>query len=89
MYSNLPRYLLFHSICLSFIQDLIIIPGDASFIKVAESSSGRVFVLKFESSDQKHFVSIISLVIHIYATNPPFSIGYRFDILISITLVRL
>ncbi|KAG8818715.1 hypothetical protein FRC19_010365 [Serendipita sp. 401] len=35
--------------------DLIIIPGDASFHKVTESPSGRVFVLKFDSSDQKHF----------------------------------
>lgn len=35
--------------------DLIIIPGDASFHRVAESTSGRIFVLKFESSDQKHF----------------------------------
>ncbi|CAG8715135.1 11872_t:CDS:2, partial [Acaulospora colombiana] len=39
-------------------RDLIIIPGDASFTRVTESSSGRVFVLKFESSDQKHFVRI-------------------------------
>jgi len=46
-------------------QDLILFPGDASFVKVAESSSGRVFVLKFESSDQKHFVSLIYWVISV------------------------
>lgn len=37
-------------------QDLILIPFDASFVKVSQSS-GRVYVLKFSSSNQRHFVS--------------------------------
>ena len=39
------------------IQDLIIFPSDATFLKVSQSSSGRVYVLKFSSSNQRHFVS--------------------------------
>jgi 26S proteasome regulatory subunit N13 len=30
-------------------------PGDASFTKVP-SANGRVYVLKFSSSDERHFV---------------------------------
>ncbi|KAG0693090.1 adhesion regulating molecule [Suillus ampliporus] len=36
-------------------EDLILFPGDAKFEKVPQSSWGRTYVLKFESSDQKHF----------------------------------
>ncbi|KIM43390.1 hypothetical protein M413DRAFT_444214 [Hebeloma cylindrosporum] len=35
-------------------EDLILIPFDASFVKVSQSS-GRVYVLKFSSSNQRHF----------------------------------
>ncbi|KAG1733012.1 adhesion regulating molecule [Suillus paluster] len=36
-------------------EDLILFPGDAKFEQVPQSSWGRTYVLKFESSDQKHF----------------------------------
>ncbi|KAK7056723.1 hypothetical protein VNI00_002440 [Paramarasmius palmivorus] len=36
-------------------EDLILFPSDATFVKVPQSSSGRVYVLKFSSSDQRHF----------------------------------
>jgi len=39
-------------------EDLILFPGDAKFEKVSQSSWGRTYVLKFESSDQKHFVCV-------------------------------
>ncbi|KAF5315078.1 hypothetical protein D9619_007295 [Psilocybe cf. subviscida] len=35
-------------------EDLILFPGDASFVKVSQSR-GRVYVLKFSSSNQRHF----------------------------------
>ncbi|KAG7088517.1 hypothetical protein E1B28_012501 [Marasmius oreades] len=35
-------------------EDLILFPSDATFTKVSQSS-GRVYVLKFSSSDQRHF----------------------------------
>ncbi|KAL1677883.1 proteasome complex subunit Rpn13 ubiquitin receptor-domain-containing protein [Schizophyllum commune] len=35
-------------------EDLILFPGDASFVKVGQAG-GRVYVLKFSSSDQRHF----------------------------------
>ncbi|KAJ7212232.1 adhesion regulating molecule [Mycena pura] len=35
-------------------EDLILFPGDASFVKVPQAS-GRTYVLKFSSSDQRHF----------------------------------
>jgi len=35
-------------------EDLILFPSDASFVKVTQSS-GRVYVLKFSSSNQRHF----------------------------------
>ncbi|KAH9480471.1 26S proteasome regulatory subunit RPN13 [Psilocybe cubensis] len=35
-------------------EDLILFPFDASFVKVSQSS-GRVYVLKFSSSNQRHF----------------------------------
>ncbi|KAJ3515388.1 hypothetical protein NLJ89_g1787 [Agrocybe chaxingu] len=38
-------------------EDLILFPFDASFVKVSQSPSGRVYVLKFSSSNQRHFVS--------------------------------
>jgi len=37
-------------------QDLILFPPDASFVSVPQAS-GRVYVLKFSSSNQRHFVS--------------------------------
>ncbi|TCD70146.1 hypothetical protein EIP91_004616 [Steccherinum ochraceum] len=36
-------------------EDLILFPSDASFNKVAQSAWGRTYVLKFSSSDQRHF----------------------------------
>jgi hypothetical protein len=36
-------------------EDLILFPFDASFVKVDQVSSGRVYVLKFSSSNQRHF----------------------------------
>ena len=38
-------------------EDLILFPGDATFEKVTQAPGGRTYVLRFESSDQKHFVS--------------------------------
>jgi hypothetical protein len=38
-------------------------PGDAKFTKV-DSVEGRVYVLKFSSSAERHFVSTCSPVIH-------------------------
>jgi len=38
-------------------EDLILFPGDATFDKVTQAPGGRTYVLRFESSDQKHFVS--------------------------------
>ncbi|KAF7346182.1 Adhesion regulating molecule [Mycena sanguinolenta] len=35
-------------------EDLILFPSDASFVKVPQSS-GRMYVLKFSSSNQRHF----------------------------------
>jgi len=36
--------------------DLIIFPSDASFVRVSQSPGGRMYVLKFTSSDQRHFL---------------------------------
>ncbi|PPR00199.1 hypothetical protein CVT24_004902 [Panaeolus cyanescens] len=36
-------------------EDLILFPTDATFTKVEQSPSGRVHVLKFSSSNQRHF----------------------------------
>ncbi|KAG6335969.1 hypothetical protein ID866_3122 [Astraeus odoratus] len=36
-------------------EDLILFPGDATLEKVSQERSGRTYVLRFESSDQKHF----------------------------------
>lgn len=38
-------------------EDLILFPGDATFEKVTQAPGGRTYVLRFESSDQRHFVS--------------------------------
>jgi len=35
--------------------------GDASFTQVSNAPGGRTYVLKFQSSDQRHFVSFNSL----------------------------
>jgi len=35
--------------------DLIIFPSDASFVRVNQSPGGRMYVLKFSSSDQRYF----------------------------------
>ena len=37
-------------------KDLILFPGDATFAKVEQSAWGRTYVLKFSSSNQRHFV---------------------------------
>lgn len=42
-------------------QDLILFPADAEFVKVSEAAAGRVYVLKFSSSNQRHFVSSFPL----------------------------
>ena len=36
--------------------------GDASFTQVPNAPGGRTYVLKFQSSDQRHFVSFRSLI---------------------------
>ncbi|KAM5533464.1 hypothetical protein V8D89_012902 [Ganoderma adspersum] len=36
-------------------EDLILFPGDATFQKVEQSAWGRTYVLKFSSSNQRHF----------------------------------
>ncbi|KAI5990017.1 adhesion regulating molecule [Pisolithus albus] len=36
-------------------EDLILFPGDAKMERVTQERSGRTFVLRFDSSDQKHF----------------------------------
>ncbi|KAL4075166.1 proteasome complex subunit Rpn13 ubiquitin receptor-domain-containing protein [Scleroderma yunnanense] len=36
-------------------EDLILFPGDAKLEKVSQDRGGRTYVLKFESSDHKHF----------------------------------
>ncbi|KAG6850277.1 hypothetical protein H0H93_015534 [Arthromyces matolae] len=36
-------------------EDLILFPSDATFVKVSQAEGGRVYVLKFSSSDQRHF----------------------------------
>jgi len=36
-------------------EDLIMFHGDATFIKVSQAPGGRTYVLKFQSSDQRHF----------------------------------
>ena len=38
------------------LQDLILFPGDASFVKVEQSAGGRTYILKFSSSSDIHFV---------------------------------
>ena len=35
--------------------DLIVFPGESSLVKVSQVTDGRVYVLKFTSSSQKHF----------------------------------
>ena len=42
----------------SAMKDLILFPGDATFQKVEQSAWGRTYVLKFSSSDQRHFVRV-------------------------------
>jgi len=39
------------------------VEGDASFTQVSNAPGGRTYVLKFQSSDQRHFVSFKSLAI--------------------------
>ncbi|GAA99234.1 uncharacterized protein L969DRAFT_23110 [Mixia osmundae IAM 14324] len=39
----------------AIVDDLILFPGDASFSKVSQSSTGRIYVLKFSSSSARHF----------------------------------
>ncbi|KLO16778.1 adhesion regulating molecule [Schizopora paradoxa] len=36
-------------------EDLILFPQDASFTKVSQVTGGRIYVLKFNSSNQRHF----------------------------------
>ena len=46
--------------------------GDASFTQVPNAPGGRTYVLKFQSSDQRHFVSSKSL-----ATSPEYVITHE------------
>ena len=46
-------------LCVLPAQDLLLFPSDATFERVTQAD-GRVFVLKFSSSDQRHFVSFSS-----------------------------
>ena len=50
------------------LQDLILFPGDASFVKVPQSAWGRSYVLKFSSSDQRHFVRVMSAPLYLILT---------------------
>lgn len=50
----------------TFGEDLILFPGDAVFEKVAQAPGGRTFVLRFESSDQRHFVSRLDPARHVF-----------------------
>ena len=50
-----PMMLLSARLIFIFPQDLILFPFDASFVKVTQST-GRIYVLKFSSSNQRHFV---------------------------------
>ena len=50
-------------------QDLILFPSDATFQKVEQSAWGRTYVLKFSSSDQRHFVRLVLLSSHIQHTH--------------------
>lgn len=52
---------------LIIVQNLILIPPDASFVSVPQAS-GRVYVLKFSSSDQRHFVRTPDRIFMIYFT---------------------
>jgi 26S proteasome regulatory subunit N13 len=54
--ARLSRVLMQSPADYTVIQDLILFPPDASFVSVPQAS-GRVYVLKFSSSDQRHFVS--------------------------------
>ncbi|KAI0050379.1 adhesion regulating molecule [Auriscalpium vulgare] len=36
-------------------EDLIVFPEDASFVRVEQATGGRIYVLKFTSSEQRHF----------------------------------
>jgi hypothetical protein len=40
-------------------QEYVLFPGDCTFSKVQQDPSGRTYVLKFSSSDQRLFVSEI------------------------------
>lgn len=50
MYNDLKRYLF-----LMTLQDLIIFPDDCEFKYVTQCTTGRVYVLKFKSSNKKSF----------------------------------
>jgi hypothetical protein len=52
---------------LIIVQNLILFPPDASFVSVPQAS-GRVYVLKFSSSDQRHFVRTPDRIFMIYFT---------------------
>lgn len=41
-------------------QGLILFPQDASFSKVSQCPTGRTYVLKFSSSNEKHFVCVLA-----------------------------
>ena len=58
--------------------------GDASFTQISNAPGGRTYVLKFQSSDQRHFVSSQATLdpasIYIYSVD---SSGCRYAILKS------
>lgn len=43
------------NVLIRLFQDLIVFPSDATFVPVTQAPGGRVHVLKFSSSDQRHF----------------------------------
>lgn len=59
-------------------QDLILFPSDAAFVKV----TGRTYVLKFSSSNQRHFVCALMAL-------RPFIYSYRSTVLVTGTESRL
>ena len=51
---------------------------DASFTKVAEAPEGRTYVLKFLSSNERHFVSVYEITSRDYFISlSPFSFGSK------------